>query len=389
MDRVFFVKLHNTRAPDCTAYLNLPTTGYRMQDALDKLRLQKGDIAYCSVEDFGGFDFLSDILAEKPNPHELNALAQQLVMLDEEGRAAFEGLMLMEQNMEPGPRSPIQLINLTYNVEHCNVYPGVVSYEELGHFYVDNDMVPELAGITPEGLNFLNYEQIGQNLSRKEGGVLTSKGYYIQTTGLKSVTVGGIAPLAIPNYTVLLRLTYSQEQTVLELPADPSLIDAALEHLGAEHWSQVECKCLDCAAPALTSSIEQGTHVDWINLLAQHLQEMDAGKLLRFKAVVAAKEDYTVWGAIHIAETLEDYSFSPEFISPEDVARDFLSSTLTQKDLKTLLPHIDWKKYGKSFLEAQESSMTDYGLISREDGQCMSTSQKPPDPQERGEMTQQ
>ena len=98
---------------------------------------------------------------------------------------------------------------------------------------------------------------------------------------------------------------------------------------------------------------------------------MDKTVLTKFKAVLEATEDFSVLGATHTADALDEYLFTPQYASPEDMARDFLESSLGEAGMSTLLPHINLYAYGRALMEGQECTLTEYGLISREDGQSL------------------
>lgn len=387
MDKVFLISLSKGEEHDYTAGLKLPATPYELLDAMERIQFQDGDQVTCTVEGYGKFNFLWPVMEKKPDLLALNALAQRLTLLDEDGQIAFEALVRTEQDKGVTTCPLERLVDLAYSTECCDVYPGVSNYGELGYHYVENDLVPALKDIPEEDMVFIDYERIGRKFSGEEGGVLISRGYVLQTEDLKEVFQTLDLSLRKPDYTILLGLTYGEEQTTLKLPAEPLTMDDALERLGAFGFGDVEIECLDCAAPILVPSIGKGDNIAHINRLARKLQEMEPGELTKFKAVLVATEEHTVQAATHIAYNLGEYLFTPHLVSSYDVGLNFLESELGAHVAETLLPHVNLYGYGNALLKAQEAELTEYGLVSREDGQNLKTAMKEAKHSDMGGMT--
>jgi hypothetical protein len=148
-------------------------------------------------------------------------------------------------------------------------------------------------------------------------------------------------------------------------------MDAALTAIGAGDWRETGFRCLDCRAPSLVSHIDGDDNIAHINRFAQKLQTLDSKDLAKLKAVLDATEDYSILGATDIAFHLGDYLFSPQYASPEDMARDFLANSMGDGSMETLLPYVNLYAYGQTLIQGQECTLTEYGLISREDGQSL------------------
>ena len=390
MDKVFQVSLFNEKdGHDYYAELMLPATPYELLDALERLQFEEGDKISCDIEDYGRFHFLSPGMENKPNFLALNALAQRLALLDEDGQIAFDALVRIERDKGITSCPLERLVDLAYSTECCDVYPGVSNYGELGYHYVENDLVPSLKDIPEEDMVFIDYERIGKKISGEEGGVLISRGYVLQTEDLKEVFQTLDLTLRKPEYTILLGLTYGEEQTILKLPADPLTMDDALEHLGALGFGGVEIKCLDCAVPILIPTIGNEDNIAHINRLAGMIQEMEPGQLTKFKAVLTATGEHTVLGATDIAHSLDDYLFTPGLTSAYDVGLNFLESELGAYAAETLLPHVNLYGYGNTLLKEQKAEVTEYGLVSREGGQSLRHTMETVKHPEMGGMTMQ
>ncbi|MFG6373887.1 MAG: antirestriction protein ArdA [Oscillospiraceae bacterium] len=359
--------------------LCLPATPYEVLDVLDKTRVKDTGELYVQIEEYHRFSQLAPFLDGEADLCQLNALAQKLSELDDWQSISFEGLVKMEVEKRE-PFGIPRLIDLAYNADCCYVAADAEDDAALGKFYAENGFVPKVENLPDEVFELLDFQKIGRDCRTGEGGVFTSGGYVVQHTELAEAYKDMDLTLNAPDYTILLEISkgyfndpaYDSEKTVrLPLPAEPAAMDAALTAVGAWDWREVGFRCLDCRVPSLISHIDGDDNIAHINRLAQKLQVMDKTVLTKFKAVLEATEDFSVLGATHTADALDEYLFTPQYASPEDMARDFLESSLGEAGMSTLLPHINLYAYGRALMEGQECTLTEYGLISREDGQSL------------------
>ncbi len=376
MREVFEVHV-SSHANDIQAFL--PITPYQLLDMLEQLRLQPDESPSVDVHEcMEPFEFLFTAMHYDYSLKEINDLATRLSLLDEEGQTAFDGLVNMETDKIEGAIPVRKLIDLACSVDCCDVHPGVTTYEELGHFYVEQELFPELTSIPEEGRPFLDYQKIGEKFSKEEGGVLVSGGYVLQTSDLKQVSHTLDLKPHKPEYAILLEVAQAGHAAQLPLPSSPQAMDAALDAIGARDWSGVSLECLDCAATPLIPILGGRDNIAHLNRLAGMLASMDDKQLTKFKAVLNATEDYSVLDATHIAATLDEYIFSPQFTSPIDVARGELSLILTEQDAAFITPHLDLYQYGQSLIERCGGMLTEYGLIERRDGQPVQAPEQQP-----------
>ena len=362
-----------------SATLCLPATPYELLDVLDKTRVKDMGELYVQIEEYHRFPQLAPLLEGEADLCQLNALAQKLSKLDDWQSISFEGLV----NMEVEKREPFgipQLIDLAYSADCCYVAVDVEDDAALGKFYAENGFVPKVENLPDEVFELLDFQKIGRDCRTGECGVFTSGGYVVQHTELAEAYKDMDLTLKTPDYTILLEISkghfndpaYDSEKTIrLPLPAEPAAMDAAMDAVGASDWREAGFRCLDCRVPSLISHIDEGENIAHINRLAQKLQAMDEKVLTKFKAVLEATEDFSVLGATHTADALDEYLFTPQYASPEDMARDFLESSVGEAGMSTLLPHINLYAYGRALMEEQECALTEYGLISREDGESL------------------
>lgn len=359
--------------------LCLPATPYELLDVLDRCRVKDTKELYWEIEEYCSFSELAPFLTGNTDLCQLNALAQKLSELDAWQSIAFEGLV----NMAIEKQEPLdipRLIDFAHNADCCYVAVDVKDDAALGRFYAENGFVPKVENLPDEVFELLDFRKIGRDCRTGEGGVFTSGGYVVQHTELEEAYKDMDLTLKTPDYTILLEIAKGHfngpacdsEKTVrLPLPAEPAAMDAALNAVGAWDWQEAHLRCLDCRVPSLIPHIDDDDGISHVNRLAQRLQAMDETVLTKFKAVLEATDDFSVLGATHTIDTLNEYRFTPQCASPEDMARDFLESSVGEAGMSTLLPHINLYAYGRALIEEQECAITEHGLISREDGQSL------------------
>ena len=152
--------------------LSFPTTKEQVQAALreigvDGLRYQEIIILEYSI----GVNGVARVLGEFAHLDELNYLASRVNGLDPEELLKFTAAVEHGEYAD----SLEDLINLTYNLDRCELYP-VQNAEEFVHWLIDALIAIELPD---QALNYFNYESYGEDTAINEGGTFTSYGYML------------------------------------------------------------------------------------------------------------------------------------------------------------------------------------------------------------------
>lgn len=350
--------------------LDLPATDYKLLDALDKIQLREGDLMYWEVEDFYDFGFLAPLLNDEASLYDLNALTKQLAMMDSYTGIAFEGLVKLDEAAKAGSIRIGRLIDLACSVEDCHVVDALTD-EQLGRFYADNDFVPELDEVPDNLYEKLDFAKIGREMREKENGIFTNRGYVLHTEEVRQVYETLDTKPKKPNYMFRLELTSSLtgEYTVLDLPATQEQFRTALDEMSLESWDWIELHGFDGALPDLNIDLYHD-RIDDLNALAQKVRELDnAGNLCRFKAILNANGSYDVESALTLADRLDEYVFSQDIRSLAELGMDQLRFSLTDESIALLKKHVNLEAYGEDIRKDENSELTPYGLIQREDGQ--------------------
>ena len=351
MRKIFDVELS---AQNCCTELALPATPWSMQDALEKLKLREDESLHCEILRIHSCGALYPYLKHADALFELNALCQQLALLDEAQISILEGLVKMEygqQDEQPAPLS--RLIDMACSTDCCHFLAGITTDVQLGRFCAENGFVPEVDNLPDTFFEMLNFEQIGRDFRQNEGGIFTRDGYVQRYEELRQVYGTLDLTLKKPDHTALVQ-TASGCEVKLPVPlGDPTGDEPVL--------------CLDCAAPALIGL--SGTMATW-DLLAHRLAELEVdGELPKYKAVLEVIDCDDICWALSLTDELEQYMLDTKKHTPEEVARGAIDMTVPHREIESLLPHVNLYQYGQSLIQAGGGALTEYGLIERTDGQ--------------------
>ena len=333
--------------------LILPAAPYAMLDALEKLRLEDGEAPTWATLSVFNCERIADFMDEDGTLFELNALCQQLALLDEGQLAVVEGLAKMEYEQGAQPVPLPRLIDMAYSTDRCHFVEEATDDYTLGRFCAENGFVPEADDLSDEAYELLDFARIGLEFRQNEGGVFTSGGYVQKHDELRQVyETLDLAPKK-PDHTILVQ-TASGCEVRLPVPLGDPTGDEPVQ-------------CLDCAAPALIGLT--GAMGTW-DMLAHRLAELEVdGELPKYKALVEATGCDDICQALSLADELDQYMLDPKCHTPEEVARGVINMTVPRHEIETLLPHVNLYQYGQALIQASGGQLTGYGLIERTDGQ--------------------
>ena len=383
---VFSVYAAGRGPREAYAVLDLPATPYEIEDALEKVRLQPDEELLLEIEEYYDFGFLAPYLEDVNNLHGLNALAQRLSQFVDYESAVFAGQLKMDLEARISDITLPRLLSLANNTPYCDVVDVAVNDSQLGKFYAENGFVTELEQLPDEAFkiieDMLDYEQIGRKMRQAEGGVFVDRstygysGYVIRHK--EPELVNALPAPEKPDYMILLEVCkgyfndpdYDSDSVVqLKLPASKETLDGALNTLEAADWSELAFTCLDCRIPALIEAVNQTEDVFAVNHAASRFAKMTGEAIPKLKSLLEVTGISSLADAVRLTEQLESYVYSPEFSSPTDVARAEIKFSLIEQEAELLIPHVNLHQYGKALLENHNWTLTDYGMISRQDGQ--------------------
>lgn len=377
MDKAFTVSLCN---PDKDTYvtLELPADPYAVLDAWERLRLALDTRVEWEMEDYGEFPVLFPGLQSGEGFPALNALAERLTSLDSRQRTAFEGLVKLQDGR---PMEPDALITLSEQAKHCQVAPEATDDASLGRVYAANGSIPEVKDVPDKVFELLDFQLLGRRIRQSAGGVFTRQGYVVPDGNWKP-TEGQelrIAPEA-PTGFFRLELRLGEERAELTLPAGQELVEVR-ERMEAVGLPNCAVTAFHSRVPQLPAAWATPERLDTLNCLAIRLMvlaERDSLALIKYKAVLEVSSISSLEDAMALTERLDAYNLNWAAASPEDVARGELRRSMGEENADLLCWYLNLYGYGEALIQQYGGELTDYGLLTRADGQPV---QKPLPPQ--------
>ena len=377
MNKVFTVSLCN---PDKDTYvtLELPADPYTVLDAWERLRLAPDTRVEWEMEDYGEFPVLFPGLQSGEGFPALNALAERLTSLDSRQRTAFEGLVKLQDGR---PMEPDALITLSEQAKHCQVAPEATDDASLGRVYAANGSIPEVKDVPDKVFELLDFQLLGRRIRQSAGGVFTRQGYVVPDGNWKP-TEGQeprIAPEA-PTGFFRLELRLGEERAELTLPAGQELVEVR-ERMEAVGLPNCAVTAFHSRVPQLPAAWATPERLDTLNCLAIRLMvlaERDSLALIKYKAVLEVSSISSLEDAMALTERLDAYNLNWAAASPEDVARGELRRSMGEENADLLCWYLNLYGYGEALIRQYGGDLTDYGLLTRADGQPV---QKPLPPQ--------
>ena len=377
MDKAFTVSLCNPHK-DTYVTLELPADPYAVLDAWERLRLAPDTRVEWEMEDYGEFPVLFPGLQSGEGFPALNALAERLTSLDSRQRTAFEGLVKLQDGR---PMEPDALITLSEQAKHCQVAPEATDDASLGRVYAANGSIPEVKDVPDKVFELLDFQLLGRRIRQSAGGVFTRQGYVVPDGNWKP-TEGQeprIAPEA-PTGFFRLELRLGEERAELTLPAGQELVEVR-ERMEAVGLPNCAVTAFHSRVPQLPAAWATPERLDTLNCLAIRLMvlaERDSLALIKYKAVLEVSSISSLEDAMALTERLDAYNLNWAAASPEDVARGELRRSMGEENADLLCRYLNLYGYGETLIQQYGGELTDYGLLTRADGQPV---QKPLPPQ--------
>ena len=383
--RVYLAKNDTPYSADY-AKLDFPASPWELWDALEKVRLQTGDILYMEIEDYYAFEYLAPHLdGLEISLNELNDLAAQLAALDEVQGIAFEGMFSIEVqkkvNANGGVITLQDLRDLAVSAKtDCYHVVDAADDAQLGRFYAENEFIPELDGVSNEVFEMLDFAGIGRMIRCSENGVFVNSLYVLRDGELTTAPPVQKALPGKPGY--IFRLTLGlhpdiggNRTTELDLPASEEALAAAQEQLGTLNWENTVVLNYDGILPNAAFFADLPMELEAFNELAAAVRDMPSPEkqLPKLKALLKQFEVQDITTALSLTECLDDYVLTPEISSPQETAIDQLHFMTDDHSAELLISHVNLYAYGCDIIREDNASLTPYGLLHRADYQPMLT----------------
>ena len=370
MDKAFTVSLCN---PDKDTYvtLELPADPYTVLDAWERLRPAPDTRVEWEIEDYGEFPVLFHGLQSGEGFPAINALAERLVSLSEQQRTAFEGLVRLESRRS-GVIPLHMFAALAEQAEHCQVVPEATDDASLGRIYAANGSIPEVKDVPDRVFELLDFQLLGRRVRQSEGGIFTRQGYVVPDGNWKPAE--GQEPRSAPEAPTSffrLELQLGEERAELTLPAGQELVEVR-DQMDAVGISNCTVTAFHSRVPQLPAAWATPEQLDTLNCLAIRLtvlEDREPLKLIKYKAVLEASPPTSLEDAMALTERLDAYNLNWAAASPEDVARGELRRSMGEENADLLCRYLNLYGYGEALIQRYGGELTDYGLLTRVDGQ--------------------
>ena len=382
--KIFGVYLAKDGIPNNEAYakLELPASPWEVVDALDKVRLNEGEQLYMEIEDYDAFEYLSPHLDGLDiSLNELNDLAALLSVLDEVQEVAFEGLFSMEVQKKVNTNGGIitmqDMRDLAVSAKtDCYHVVEAADDTQLGRFYAENDFVPELAGVSNEVFEMLDFAGIGRMMRCSENGVFVGSLYVLRDGELTTAPPVQKTLPEKPEY--LFRLTlglcpdFGGDRTaVLDLPASEETLAAAQEQLGTLNWENTVVLNYDGILPNVAVFADLPMELEKFNAFTKAARDITRFEVPKLKALLKQFEVQDIETALFLTEHLADYVLTPDLSSPQETAIDHLRFMTDDHSAELLLSHVNLYAYGCDLIKEDNATLSPYGLLHRTDYQPM------------------
>lgn len=161
-------------------WVKFPTTSEELQKVFERIGIGSKDDFGNPYEEWFISDYdcyvdgLYEKLGEYENLDELNYLASKLDELDDHDYNHFQAAMQISDYTG----SIKDVINLIDNLDKYEIYPGVESNADLGHYYIEELGMMEVPDYLAE---YIDYEAYGRDVAINEMGQFTDYGYVRDT----------------------------------------------------------------------------------------------------------------------------------------------------------------------------------------------------------------
>ena len=353
--------------------LSLPVGKEEIEDALQRAGVPEHGSCYLEYLDWP--EFLGKRLSEYCTLEEINVLAYCISQMNTGQMEIYEGAveLLWEKMLEE--RWPIwmtekSLINLSYNLDCYDFYPGVLCDADLGEVCIEGGKLKLIDSLPDDVIELLAPEKVGRYLREKDGGTYTPKGYVLRNTEeFQEVFDGRNLPEMPPELqgTISLQLVNCLHPETasawLALPAKQDEMIRVLENLKAESFD--DCAIVESRGTVLIFPLAGDEDISKLNLLAERIKAFsDSGMREKYRAAMELELCNDLDLALDIAANLHCYDFDPELHSPESYAEYLLKASGTDTE-DLAFTSFDFHGYGERKLKENGYVSTAYGLISR------------------------
>lgn len=312
-------------------------------------------------------DYLRGKNLDEQAMNELDFLARRIDSMTESEQKIFGAALGIEK-----PRSLMELVNLSCNLDKFDHYPELTDEGMLGKHLVsqDSDKIPERLSA------LLDCKSIGANYAQTHAGCFTEAGYTVRSGRALEPLYDGKHlpdPCFEKNSLLVLKFYTKGYSPTLYLPAPEAKLTAMAKSLGVS--SLDECASFSIAEnlTGLKNRLPCGASVGELNHLAAELaQVLDGteGQRKKLLAALEAEASSSVDDAIRISRRLDQYEIVlplEEFKAPSDYARKVMEDSEQYYVDAFTADYVDFEGLGKAMMREDCAIRTSFGIVVRSD----------------------
>ena len=358
--------------------IELPASYEELEDCLQMLN---ADNEHCVVDlqyFLGDVSYLEQATIQSCSLYQMNYLATLLQDMNDYQKLQFSGIAQAERK----EFSTInEVINYALNVPTLDCFHApATSDSELADFYIDNELLPQLADL--ENLTDEQYEwfcshldlgKVGKEIREGEHGVFTTAGYFVKNEEIKQLYDGNpIVPKPcdyIFKLSIIPNQTDNEESLIeLKLPASTADVQRILGEVGAN--SMNDC-CFHNYESLVVSQLKDcyvgNDEFEQLNELAENINCMSTDEIVKYKAMLDAVQCQTIETAIAISEEMDGFTLDRDCTSPSDYV-DKVFATLNLPMKEELDFYLSKDGYGKALMKNNGIDNTSYGMLNPDNG---------------------
>ena len=302
---------------------------------------------------------------------ELEFLDRHTDCMTEREKGIFQAALEIEE-----PRSVMEIVNLSCNLDKFVLYAGVSNQEELGKRVLGNEEMSEKVAL------YLDYGAAGERYAGSHAGCFTQLGYVTRTgEALEPLYDGNHLPdpgydkscvIQIWLHTPYYAAGHSRFYPV-SLPASEERLALAEKNLGEKSLDACEIINIRCPISELENFLPFSRDIMEMNAFAGLLAEKnimgDTKTREKLFAALEAEVPENMAEAMEIAAGLERYTILPEEVkTAEDYAVYCMKADQVDIGANTdLQQFINYKAYGEFRMKGDAVVQTEHGLVRRED----------------------
>ena len=371
--------------------VTLPATDGEIEDAMQKARaIGREKYLDITVISCPRLQELMEVRFNSPTIKEMNFFAQRLESLSENQVIALNALFKTEKESEEYDNGVLikDLINMTYDLDAVKVLPGISNDSELGEFVIDNEIEPYMHKLTDETIKLLDSEKVGKKFRESENGTFTDNHYVSRLSydwpevydGRKlpeteeKVIGGWVMQMHVARSDIKNPEGEKSNTLLIGLPIHIEKANKIAQKLGEERIE--DCAYFDFKSPMswLDGDVyNNAKQFGKLNTLAHKYEALNPENRLKFKAVTESADCRDLDTAIEIIGKLDRYQLSHYTPDYESYAREYMQLKLPTEFDAGILAVCNLDNLGKRICDRLGCTLTDYGVVTGENGQLFAT----------------